>query len=106
MNSLIILVDNIIYLYSIVLVVNIILSWLTTFDIINISNRFVYAVLEASYKLTDPLLNPIRRVMPNIGGLDFSPVILFLLLGFLRNLLREYGLGLLLLLMVKKLLKN
>ena len=92
MNSLIILIDNIIYLYSIVLIVNIVLSWLTTFDIINISNRFVYAVLEVSYKLTDPLLNPIRRVMPNIGGLDFSPVILFLLLGFLRNLLREYGL--------------
>ena len=46
-------------------------------------------------KIADPLLNPIRRVMPNIGGLDFSPVILFLLLGFLRNLLREYGLGLL-----------
>ena len=95
MNSLIILIDNIIYLYSIILIVNIVLSWLTTFDIINISNSFVYAVLEASYKLTDPLLNPIRRVMPNIGGLDFSPVILFLLLGFLRNLLREYGLGLL-----------
>jgi len=106
MNSLIILIDNIIYLYSIVLIVNIVLSWLTTFDIINISNRFVYAVLEASYKLTDPLLNPIRRVMPNIGGLDFSPVILFLLLGFLRNLLREYGLGLLWLLMEKKLQKN
>ena len=95
MNSLIILIDNIIYLYSIVLIVNIVLSWLTAFNIINISNRFVYAVLEASYKFTDPLLNPIRRVMPNIGGLDFSPVILFLLLGFLRNLLREYGLGLL-----------
>ena len=106
MNSLIILIDNIIYLYSIVLIVNIVLSWLTTFDIINISNRFVYAVLEASYKLTDPLLNPIRRVMPNIGGLDFSPVVLFLLLGFLRNLLREYGLGLLWLLMEKKLQKN
>ena len=89
MNSLIILIDNIIYLYSIVLIVNIVLSWLTTFNIINISNRFVYAVLEASYKLTDPLLNPIRRVMPNIGGLDFSPVILFLLLGFLRNLLKR-----------------
>ena len=106
MNSLIILIDNIIYLYSIVLIVNIVLSWLTTFDIINISNRFVYAVLEASYKLTDPLLNPIRRVMPNIGGLDFSPVILFLLLGFLRNLLREYGLGLLWSLTEKKLQKN
>ena len=95
MNSLIILIDNIIYLYSIVLIVNILLSWLTAFNIINRGNRFVYAVLDASHKLTDPLLNPIRRFMPNIAGLDFSPIILFLLLGFCRNLLREYGMGLL-----------
>ncbi|MEK9680464.1 MAG: YggT family protein [Pelagibacteraceae bacterium] len=95
MNSLIILIDNIIYLYSIVLIVNILLSWLTAFNIINTGNRFVYAVLDASHKLTDPLLNPIRRFMPNIAGLDFSPIILFLLLGFFRNLLREYGMGLL-----------
>ena len=95
MNSLIILIDNIIYLYSIVLIVNILLSWLTAFNIINTGNRFVYAVLDASHKLTDPLLNPIRRFMPNIAGLDFSPIILFLLLGFGRNLLREYGMGLL-----------
>ncbi|MEK9731899.1 MAG: YggT family protein [Pelagibacteraceae bacterium] len=95
MNSLIILIDNIIYLYSIVLIVNILLSWLTAFNIINTGNRFVYAVLDASHKLTDPLLNPIRRFMPNIAGLDFSPIILFLLLGFCRNLLREYGMGLL-----------
>ncbi len=95
MNSLIILIDNIIYLYSIVLIVNIVLSWLTAFNIINTGNRFVYSVLDVSYRLTDPLLNPIRRFMPNIAGLDFSPIILFLILGFLRNLLREYGLGLL-----------
>ncbi|MEL0177583.1 MAG: YggT family protein [Pelagibacteraceae bacterium] len=95
MNSLIILIDNIIYLYSIVLIVNILLSWLTAFNIINTGNRFVYAVLDASHKLTDPFLNPIRRFMPNIAGLDFSPIILFLLLGFCRNLLREYGMGLL-----------
>lgn len=95
MNSLIILIDNIIYLYSIVLIVNILLSWLTAFNIINTGNRFIYAVLDASHKLTDPLLNPIRRFMPNIAGLDFSPIILFLLLGFCRNLLREYGMGLL-----------
>lgn len=95
MNSLIILIDNIIYLYSIVLIVNILLSWLTAFNIINTGNRFVYAVLDASHKLTDPFLNPIRRFMPNIAGLDFSPIILFLLLGFFRNLLREYGMGLL-----------
>ena len=95
MNSLIILIDNIIYLYSLVLIINIILSWLAAFNVINTNNRFVYTVLDVTFKLTDPLLNPIRRFLPNIGGLDFSPIILFLILGFLRNLLREYGFGLL-----------
>jgi len=95
MNSIIILIDNIIYLYSIVLIINIILSWLTAFNVVNANNKFVYTILDASFKLTDPLLNPIRKIMPNIAGLDFSPIILFLILGFLRNLLREYGLGLL-----------
>ena len=95
MNSIVILIDNIIYLYSIVLIINIILSWLTAFNIVNANNKFVYTILDASFKLTDPLLNPIRKIIPNIAGLDFSPIILFLILGFLRNLLREYGLGLL-----------
>ena len=95
MNSIVILIDNIIYLYSIVLIINIILSWLTAFNVVNANNKFVYTILDASFKLTDPLLNPIRKILPNIAGLDFSPIILFLILGFLRNLLREYGLGLL-----------
>mgnify|MGYP001195333966 FL=1 len=95
MNSLIILIDNIIYLYSLVLIINIVLSWLAAFHVINMSNRFVYSVLDITYKLTDPLLSPIRRFLPNIAGLDFSPIILFLILGFMRNLLREYGTGLL-----------
>ena len=95
MNSIVILIDNIIYLYSIVLIINIILSWLNAFNVVNANNKFVYTILDASFKLTDPLLNPIRKIMPNIAGLDFSPIILFLILGFLRNLLREYGLGLL-----------
>ena len=95
MNSLIILIDNIIYLFSLVLIINIILSWLTVFNVINTSNRFVYTVLDVTFKITDPFLNPIRRFLPNIAGLDFSPIVLFLILGFLRNLLREYGLGLL-----------
>jgi len=95
MNSIVILIDNIIYLYSIVLIINIILSWLTAFNVVNANNKFVYTILDASFKLTDPLLNPIKKIMPNIAGLDFSPIILFLILGFLRNLLREYGLGLL-----------
>tara|TARA_Y200000002_G_scaffold212518_1_gene175400 strand:- start:1974 stop:2261 length:288 start_codon:yes stop_codon:yes gene_type:complete len=91
MNSLIILIDNIIYLYSLVLIINIVLSWLAAFNVINVSNRFVYSVLDVTFKLTDPLLNPIRRFLPNIAGLDFSPIILFLIFGFLRNLLREFG---------------
>ena len=95
MNSLIILIDNILYLYSLVLIINIILSWLAAFNVINTNNRFVYTVLDVTFKLTDPLLNPIRRFLPNIAGLDFSPIVLFLILGFLRNLLREYGFGLL-----------
>ena len=95
MNSIVILIDNIIYLYSIVLIINIILSWLTAFNVVNANNKFVYTILDASFKLTDPLLNPIRKIIPNIAGLDFSPIILFLILGFLRNLLRKYGLGLL-----------
>lgn len=95
MNSLLILIDNIIYLFSLVLIINIILSWLATFNVINTSNRFVYTVLDVTFKLTDPFLNPIRRFLPNIAGLDFSPIVLFLILGFLRNLLREYGLSLL-----------
>ena len=90
MNSLIILIDNIIYLYSLVLIINIVLSWLAAFNVINMSNRFVYSVLDVTFKLTDPLLNPIRRFLPNIAGLDFSPIILFLIFGFLRNLLREF----------------
>ena len=94
MNSLIILIDNIIYLFSLVLIINIILSWLATFNVINTSNRFVYTVLDVTFKLTDPFLNPIRRFLPNIAGLDFSPIIIFNF-RFLRNLLREYGLGLL-----------
>ena len=95
MNSLIILIDNIIYLYSLVLIINIVLSWLAAFNVINMSNRFVYSVLDVTFKLTDPLLNPIRRFLPIIAGLDFSPIILFLIFGFLRNLLREFGRGLL-----------
>ena len=95
MNSLIILIDNIIYLYSLVLIINLVLSWLAAFNVINMSNRFVYSVLDVTFKLTDPLLNPIRRFLPNIAGLDFSPIILFLIFGFLRNLLREFGPGLL-----------
>ena len=84
------LVLQILKLYSYVVIANVIISWLVAFNIINTSNRFVYSVLDVSYKMTDPLLRPIRNFLPNLGGIDISPVILILLLMFLRNLAFEF----------------
>jgi len=89
MKSVLILFDNIISLYIWILIINAIISWLVAFNILNTGNRFVYSVLEVSYKLTSPALNYIRRYMPNLGSIDISPVILILGLMFLRNLVFE-----------------
>ena len=89
MKSILILFDNIVTLYIWVLSINVIISWLIAFNILNTSNRFVYSVLDVSHKLTDPPLNFIRRYLPNLGSIDISPIILILALMFLRNLVFE-----------------
>ena len=89
MKSILILFDNVISLYIWVLIINAIISWLVAFNILNTSNRFVYSVLEISYKLTDPPLSFIRKYIPSIGSIDISPVILILFLMFLRNIIFE-----------------
>ena len=89
MKSILILFDNIITLYIWVLIINAVISWLVAFNVLNTSNRFVYSVLDISYKLTDPPLNFIRRYLPNLGAIDISPIILILALMFLRNLVFE-----------------
>ena len=89
MNSILSLFNDIVNLYIWVLVINAILSWLVAFNILNTGNRFVYSVLEVSYKLTNPALNLIRRYLPNLGSIDISPVILILGLNFLRNFIIE-----------------
>jgi YggT family protein len=89
MNAFILLLDRIIYLYVWVLIINAIISWLIAFNVLNTQNRFVYSVLEFSHKLTDPPLNYIRRFLPNLGSIDISPVVLILLIYFLRDLLRN-----------------
>ena len=89
MNSILSLFNDIVNLYIWVLIINAILSWLVAFNILNTGNRFVYSVLEVSYKLTDPALNLIRRYLPNLGSIDISPVILILGLNFLRNFIIE-----------------
>ena len=89
MKSVLILFDNIVSLYIWILIINAIISWLVAFNILNTSNRFVYSVLDVSYKLTSPALNFIRRYLPNLGSIDISPVILILGLMFLRNFVFE-----------------
>ena len=89
MKSLLILFDNVISLYIWILIINAIISWLVAFNVLNTSNRFVYSILDVSYKLTDPPLNYIRRFLPNLGSIDISPIVLILGLMFLRNLILE-----------------
>ena len=89
MKSILILFDSVVNLYIWVLIINAIISWLVAFNVLNTSNRFVYSVLEISYKLTEPLLSFIRKYIPSIGSIDISPIILILGLMFLRNLVFE-----------------
>jgi|TARA_B110000971_G_scaffold217229_1_gene253680 YggT family protein len=89
MKSVLILFDNIVGLYIWILIINAIISWLVAFNILNTSNRFVFSLLDVSYKLTDPPLNFIRRYLPNLGSIDISPIVLILGLMFLRNLVFE-----------------
>ena len=70
MKSILILFDNIVSLYIWILIIHVIFSWLIAFNVLNTSNRFVYSVLDVSYKLTAPPLNFIRRFLPNLGSID------------------------------------
>jgi len=89
MKSIFILLDNTITIYLWIIIINAVLSWLVAFNVINTQNRFVFSVLDVTYKLTDPALNKIRRFIPTFGSIDISPVILILLLMFLRNIIFE-----------------
>ena len=67
------LVLQILKLYSYVVIANVVISWLIAFNVLNTQNRFVYSILEFTYKLTDPILNRIRRILPNLGAFDIMP---------------------------------
>ena len=84
------LVLQILKLYSYVVIANVVVSWLVAFNILNTQNRFVYSILEMTYRLTDPILIKIRAFLPNLGSLDISPVILLLLIWFLEMCMKLY----------------
>jgi YggT family protein len=89
MKSIFILLDSVITIYLWIIIVNAVLSWLVAFNVLNTQNRFVFSILDATYKLTDPVLNKIRRFLPNFGSIDISPLVLILALMFLRNMVFE-----------------
>ena len=90
MNSLLGLIIQIINLYQFLLLIYIIATWLVNFNIINVSNKFVYSIMEVLYRLCEPSLNIVRRYIPNFGNIDISPVIVYLGLWFIKNLIIEY----------------
>jgi YggT family protein len=74
-------------LYVWVIIIGAILSWLIAFNILNTSNQVVYTIVDFLYRITEPALRPIRKIMPNLGGIDISPIVLILGLIFLQMVL-------------------
>ena len=81
---------QILKLYSYIVIANVLISWLVAFNVLNTQNRFVYSILELTYRLTNPILNKIRRFLPNLGTLDISPIILLLLIWFIEMCMKLY----------------
>lgn len=90
MKSLFILIDNLFQIYLWIVIINAVVNWLVVFNIINTSNSFIRSFIEISYTLTEPPLRIIRKVLPVIASIDFSPVVLVLGLLFLRNVIFEF----------------
>jgi len=85
MGPLISFIVYLIQLYIWVVIASAILSWLIAFNVVNTNNRVVLAIADTLYRLTEPALRPIRNILPNLGGIDISPVILILFLLFIQN---------------------
>lgn len=90
MYSFLNLIDTVISIYVWMIIISAILSWLIAFNVINTHNQFIAMARDMLHRLTEPVLRPIRRFLPDLGGIDISPVVLILLLFLVRNLMHEY----------------
>ena len=90
MQSLFYLLIQILDLYWWIVIINVIISWLIGFNVLNTQNRFVFMIFGFTNQLTNPILNRIRNVLPNFGTIDASPVVLLLALWFIKSLMYEY----------------
>jgi YggT family protein len=92
MLSLISLIHTVLEILIWILIASAVLSWLVAFNVINTRNRVVYMIGDFLERVTEPLLRPVRSILPSLGGIDISPIVVILLLVFAQNLLVEYGL--------------
>ena len=77
-------------LYIWVLIASAVFSWLIAFNVINTRNQFVATIWDALYRVTEPALRPIRERLPNLGGIDISPIILLLIIYFIQSVIVRY----------------
>lgn len=90
MRALFLVIDLALQLYIWIVIAAAIFSWLVAFNVVNMRNQFVGAIGEFLYRITEPVLRPIRNTLPNLGGIDISPVILILIILFLENVIIRY----------------
>ena len=90
MRALFLVIDLALQLYIWILIAAAVLSWLIAFNVVNTRNPVVASVGEFLYRITEPVLRPIRNAMPNLGGIDISPVILILIIIFIRYVIALY----------------
>jgi YggT family protein len=90
MRALFIVIDLALQIYIWFVIAAVIMSWLIAFNVVNTRNQFVAMVADFLFKITEPALRPIRRFMPNLGGIDISPIILFLIIIFIRYVIALY----------------
>jgi YggT family protein len=90
MRALLYVILMVLNLYIWLLIAAAVLSWLVAFNVVNVRNQFVAMIGDFLYRITEPVLRPIRNMMPNLGGLDISPVILILIIIFIQKVIEEY----------------
>ena len=90
MNSVLWLILKIIDIYVWLIILQVVLSWLIAFNVVNTHNQVVAVIGDFLYRITEPVLRPIRNFMPNLGGIDVSPVILILIIFFIQSVIVRY----------------
>jgi len=90
MKAIYLLLFQIINIYEWIVIIHVILSWLVAFNILNTQNRFIYIILDFTYRATSPILNKIKKFIPNLGLIDISPIVLLLALWFVKLCLQLY----------------